>query len=334
MKHTDSHPSNIPDTLLVFARPQDYFFPAFTDTVYAPLGIPHRSLRYVIYKMLLILHLPGTHLFWGGWTRHIHEAKRIILFDYGYERGMERYIHRVNPACQVVLFNWNKIDKQHHVYWRFSDPDAIYSTDPGDCARFHFHYNSIFYTKQYRKDWQFKNHRLFFIGRDKGRAAYLQEVKKHLTRAGITCDIRLVGSPARTGTSDPTDTLYTADVLDYPRYLSVTDNCDILLDVNQPGQEALTMRVMESIFRSKKLITNNATITNYDFYNENNIFLLPDDLDELSEDALLDFLKRPFIPYPEEVLDYYDLEAWKERFSFASTQECTEAHSRHHAPLR
>ena len=321
LKHTDSHPSAGPDTLLVFARPQDYFFPALTDMVYAPLSIPHRSMRYIIYKLLLLLHLPGTHLFWGGWTRHIKQAKRIILFDYGYERGMERYIHRVNPDCDVVLFNWNKIDHCHHVYQQFSDPDAIYSTDPGDCERFRFHYNSIFYTKQYRRDWQFKNHHLFFIGQDKGRAAYLHEVKERLSQAGITCDIRLVGSPARTVSTDPTDTLYPAETLSYPRYLSAVDDCDILLDVNQPGQEALTMRVMESIFRSKKLITNNTSIRTYDFYNENNIFILPEHLSDLQETALWDFLQKPFQPYPESVLKYYDFEAWKERF-FITDHTC------------
>lgn len=79
------------------------------------------------------------------------------------------------------------------------------------------------------------------------------------------------------------------------------------------------MRVMESIFRSKKLITNNASIKNYEFYNENNIFLLPADLSELPEESLLDFLQKPFVPYPEEVLSYYDFDAWKERFASGSS---------------
>lgn len=315
MKHTNQPNTNTPDTLLIFEHPEFYFFPTLKDTVYPPFRIPHKSLRYLIYKALYVLHLPGTHLFWGDWTKHLAHAKRVIIFDYGYQQGMERYIRRINPDCEVSLFFWNVITPCRINHKLFTDKSAIYSTDPADCERYQFHYNSMFYTRQYRESWQDKNHRLFFIGQDKGRAEVLAALRKILTRAGITCDIRIVSDSKDPAYLRSLGELHSPRALSYPEYLSQLKDCDILLDINQKGQQALTMRVMEAIYLSKKLITNNAAIRAYDFYNENNIFLLPEALSDLTLTALRDFLGKPFLPYPQEVLDYYDFDAWKMRFS-------------------
>lgn len=315
MIHTDQTGTRTPDTLLIFEQPKLYFFPALKDSVYPTFRIPQRSLRYLIYKLLYVLHLPGTHLFWGEWTKRLAHAKRVIIFDYGYQRGMERYIRRVNPDCEVSLFFWNMITPQRINHKLFTDKSAIYSTDPADCARYHFRYNSMFYTAAYRAGWQDKNHSLFFIGQDKGRAADLLSLHQTLSRANITCDIRIVSNSKDPAYIRSLGKLYFPHSLSYPEYLAQLDGCDILLDINQRGQQALTMRVMESIFLSKKLITNNAAIREFDFYNENNILLLPENLSHLTAEMLSEFLKKPFLPYSEEVLGYYDFEAWKMRFA-------------------
>lgn len=303
-----------PDTLLIFERPELYFFPALSPFVCPAFGVPRRSLRYLIYKVLYVLHLPGTHLFWGSWTKQLAKAKRVIIFDYGYQRGMEHYIHHVNPDCEVLLFFWNLITPDRINHRLFSDKRAIYSTDPGDCARYGFHYNSIFYTRQYYRSPKEQTNRLFFIGQDKGRARALLALKRILTRAGVYCDIRIVSGDKRPSGIRSLGELYTPRRLSYDEYLETVEDCDILLDFNQKGQQALTMRVMEAIFLSKKLITNNAAIQGYDFYNKNNILLLPENPEDLTPEAVRAFLEKPFLPYADEVLCYYDFAAWKERF--------------------
>lgn len=314
MKKTNRGNTSAPDTLLIFERPELYFFPALPDIVCPAFGVPQKSLRYLVYKALCLLHLPGTHLFWGSWTKRLAGVKRVVIFDYGYQRGMERYIRRKNPDCAVYLFFWNLITPVRVNHRLFSDKRAIYSTDPGDCARYRFHYNSIFYTRQYRRDWSGKKNRLFFIGHDKGRAGALLALKQNLTRAGISCDIRIVSSSRDASYIRALGELYSPRPLSYDEYLQQLEECDILLDFNQKGQRALTMRVMEAIFLSKKLITNNAAIQAFDFYSEDNILLLPDDPASLTQDMLRAFLEKPFVPYPQDVIDYYDFHAWKERF--------------------
>lgn len=304
------------DTILIFQQPELYFFPHFEDIVFSPFGIPEKSLRYLIYKILYLLHIPLCSVFWGDWKKHIREAKQVIIFDYGYQAGMETYIKKINPSCQVFLFAWNIIDKKHKNHKLFTDKNAIFSTDRGCCKKYHFKYNHMFYTRDYYQPYSAKyQNRLFFLGADKGRAVYLAALKKKLEQSGLICDIRVVTKSGRDFHNPSLSGIVTKTSLPYEEYCREIEHSGVLLDMNQKGQKALTMRVMEAIYFSKKLITNNADIIRYPFYNENNIYLLPKKLSQVSAEEIRRFLERPFLPYSEEILSYYDFEHWKNRFT-------------------
>ncbi len=304
------------DTILIFQKPDLYFFPHYKDIVFSPFRIPERSLRYLIYKGLYLLGIPLCSVFWGHWKDHLKEAKRVIIFDYGYQKGMETYIHKVNPHCQVYLFLWNMIDRLHKNHTLFTDPAAIYSTDKGDCRTYHLKYNHIFYPRAlYTPPAGALPKTLFFLGQDKGRGSYLLALKDRLETCGLSCSISLLTSSKDADYLASLSGLLAQNPLPYPEYCRQLKQCGYLLDVNQEGQTALTMRVMESIFYSKKLITNNQDIVNYDFYNENNIFLLPQQPRLPSQDALSAFLDKPFLPYGEAVLDSFSFEHWKAGFT-------------------
>ena len=303
------------DTIIIFQKPELYFFPHFRDIVFSPFGIPERSFRYLIYKALYILNIPCCSLFWGSWKKYIKTAKQVIIFDYGYQKGMETYIKKVNPSCRVYLFFWNIISEKQKNHKLFTDKDAIYSTDRGCCEKYHFKYNHIFYTRDYYRAYSAEHkNRLFFLGVDKGRAPFIQELKQLLEKGGLVCDIRIIShSKDAAYRASLSDVLFSTP-LPYTEYCAMIEHSGILLDINQEGQLALTMRVLESIYFSKKLITNNEDIIHYDFYNENNIFLLPKALTEITPEAIRAFVEKPFIPYSQNILAYYDFEHWKNCF--------------------
>lgn len=303
------------DTILIFQQPELYFFPHFKDIVFSPFGIPEKGFRYLIYKALYVLRIPLCSVFWGDWKKHIKEAKQVIIFDYGYQAGMEQYIKKVNPSCQVYLFIWNIIDKKHKNHKLFTDKNAIYSTDRGCCKTYHFKYNHMFYTRDYYKPYSAKyKNRLFFLGVDKGRTPYLSALKRKLEKSGLICDIRVVEKSNRYSRNPSLSGIVTKTSLSYEEYCREIRHSGVLLDINQKGQRALTMRVMEAIYFSKKLITNNVDIVHYPFYNENNIYLLPKKLSQISAEEIRSFLDKSFQPYTEEILSYYDFEHWKNCF--------------------
>ena len=51
----------------------------------------------------------------------------------------------------------------------------------------------------------------------------------------------------------------------------------VLLDLVRENQDGLSFRIFEAMALKKKIITNNKTIVDYDFYNPNNILILKED---------------------------------------------------------
>ena len=72
------------------------------------------------------------------------------------------------------------------------------------------------------------------------------------------------------------------------------------------GQTGLSFRVFEAMALEKKIITNNPTIKNYNFYHPQNILVLNEDFSNLTSE----FFQTPYVKIPDEVYNQYTLDAW------------------------
>lgn len=96
--------------------------------------------------------------------------------------------------------------------------------------------------------------------------------------------------------------------------LSEQENLDVLkksntvFDMPHSKQSGLTMRTIETLGAKRKLITTNKNIKKYDFYNENNIFVM--DEDNLSE--IDSFIKNEYQLIDGEIYRKYSLKSWIE----------------------
>ena len=79
-----------------------------------------------------------------------------------------------------------------------------------------------------------------------------------------------------------------------------------ILDVEHVAQRGLTMRTIEMVGMGKKLLTTNTGITQYDFYDPNNICVI--DRNEPSIPA--DVWDSPYHPIPREIIGRYSLDAF------------------------
>jgi Zn/Cd-binding protein ZinT len=97
-----------------------------------------------------------------------------------------------------------------------------------------------------------------------------------------------------------------------PHYISLEkvkeliSKSDVLVDIQKKNQIGLSFRVFEALGFKKKLITNNADIVNYDFYNENNIFVISEDNLEIPKS----FFESEYSDVPAEILSQYKLKNW------------------------
>ncbi|MFM2214108.1 MAG: hypothetical protein RL427_1371 [Bacteroidota bacterium] len=85
-----------------------------------------------------------------------------------------------------------------------------------------------------------------------------------------------------------------------------------LLDINRFGQKGLTFRVFESLGLEKKLITTNADIVTYDFYNPNNILVI----DEEHPNIPVSFFENEYGPLPEALYYKYTMSGWVDQVVF------------------
>ena len=85
-----------------------------------------------------------------------------------------------------------------------------------------------------------------------------------------------------------------------------TNRSKVLLDIHRTGQNGLTFRVFESLGLEKKLITTNAEIKNYDFYNPNNILVI----DEKKPVIPVSFFENEYEKIPDSIFEKYTLQGW------------------------
>lgn len=79
-----------------------------------------------------------------------------------------------------------------------------------------------------------------------------------------------------------------------------------ILDIQHPHQTGLTMRTLEMLGASKKLVTTNKHIVEYDFFNPNNIVVIDRQNPQISEF----FLKTGFVEVDEKIREKYALRGW------------------------
>ncbi|MBR5177771.1 MAG: hypothetical protein IKW90_03080 [Lachnospiraceae bacterium] len=303
------------DLMLIFHNPDNYFFPFFKDIVYPPYEHREGTILYYIYRCMNICKLSISSFFWGSWKKQLRTVKQVIIFDYGYQNGMEKYIKKHNPSCEVYLFCWNKVSKVYNSIFNFTIKSNIYSTDIKDCKKYNLKFNHIFYPTELHSIWNesYRNN-LYYLSSDKGRAYKVIEFKKILQQSGLTCNIKLFSDNKDPNYRKSISEILIPSVIPYNDYINEIKTYGILLDITQKGQAAFTFRVLESVIYSKKLITNNPLVKQTSFYNTNNILVF--DINKLpTVDEIKAFVAKPFIPYTNEQLYEIGFEHWLSGFS-------------------
>ena len=87
---------------------------------------------------------------------------------------------------------------------------------------------------------------------------------------------------------------------------TIVDESKVILDIQHPNQTGLTQRTIEMIGMNKKLITTNVDIMNYDFYNPNNILVIP----RKGFIIPIEFFKSKYEPLSDEIYKKYSIESW------------------------
>lgn len=147
-----------------------------------------------------------------------------------------------------------------------------------------------------------------FLGMNKGRAEKLSLLATILNNLNIDTNFKVVDQrPSAIIKKLPAISLVDKPV-HYEQYLEDIRYANILVEINQSGQQGLTLRTLESIFFSKKLITDNISIADYDFYNKKNIFIIDfSKKPEVLMSELAAFTEDDYSAIESNILEKYDV---------------------------
>lgn len=265
-------------------------------------------------KPIRILHtrfnLPGTKI----WEKnkiddHIKGYNLIVLHDSANVNQLQRFINLIDKYAEsgtkCFFYYWNSINSLLNL--QFSSKWEIISFDYKDSLRFNIRYVGGYYIPEIKIAEQNAENTndVFFIGIDKGRFSRLIQLEKNLNKAGLKTSfvyVSKIKSLVFNKYSKP---------LPYSEVVKLIQRTKSILDISKSNQFGLTLRVYESIFYQKKLITYNSSIREYDFYNPKNMLILNGDADTC---IISDFLSNTEeIKYENLYKERYSLNAWIQR---------------------
>lgn len=190
--------------------------------------------------------------------------------------------------------------------------DKVFSFQKNDVERYGFTFltNYIYFEKPPIKDssseikWQ-----VFNVSRLDSRVDLLEKISKSLNQLKITNRIIAVGSNKfrkyKIHNLEHT-TLY----MPVEEVQSLIMKSNVMLDVvRRNDQSGLSFRVFESMMYGKKLITSNADILNYDFYNPNNILVVNKEASNITKE----FFETEYQDLNEDIYNKYTIKSWVEK---------------------
>lgn len=94
--------------------------------------------------------------------------------------------------------------------------------------------------------------------------------------------------------------------LSYEENIEQVKKSKALIDLKLNRHNGLSFRFFEALYYKKKIITNNKTVKEYDFYHPNNIFIT----DFENFDGLEEFMQKPYAEIEQSIVDKYGFKNW------------------------
>jgi hypothetical protein len=231
------------------------------------------------------------------------EIQDVILTIKGDFIDSEKILEFKKHTNKSIAFFNDSITRCPKIKKVLSSFDEVYSFEKEDCNKFNLKFiTNWIYPIQIKENTNVQYQVFNISSRDK-RLPIISKIASILKELNI--NFKFIVFDKKNKIKDP-NIVYTANQIPLSEVNDYIHNTNVLLDINRKGQKGLTFRVFESISLKKKLITTNADIKNYDFYNPKNILII----DEREPNIPLDFFTNQYQNIPLEILQKYTIEAW------------------------
>ena len=230
-----------------------------------------------------------------------------------------RRLKQFHPEANFIIYHWDSIANNSNAQNLLPYFDRVFSFDKIDCERLGLHFLPLFYTPDYANipyyDKEIKYDMLFVGTTHSDRYKLVKRIEEQIIKMGGLCltwfyfpskilyyKMKIQNSYLR---QIPVHTFHFKP-MSKELLLQLYAGSRIIIDVQHPKQTGLTMRCIETLGAKRKLITTNYYITEYDFYNPDNILVVDRNLPYVPEK----FLNEPYRDTPKEIYESCSIKNW------------------------
>ncbi len=225
-------------------------------------------------------------------------------------------LRTVYPKAKMVFYTWDSIENKPFSKRNLPLYDRCSTFDPVDAQKYGMVFRPLFFSPGFDRpsDTEY-TYDLSFIGTvHSDRYAIVHALVTQLppdTRSFIYLylqapwmyDLRRLFTKTITGSKRNE---FRFDPLSKDEVQSTFFRSRAVVDIEHPNQRGATMRSFETLGSHRKMVTTNASLRNYDFFNPQNILVI----DRAAPVLDREFLKTPYAPVPEVVRSEYSLRQW------------------------
>ncbi len=246
-------------------------------------------------------------------------------FDYFFALSTEAmplwFVEKVNSAnshIKRIYYQWDSFRNKKYTTEYLSLFDKIYSFDINDCKTYpHVKFRSLFYIDEYGKIASKHSYKYDFCFIGTGhtdRFIVIEKIKKiadtmgkkgywylYLQNRAQFWYLKIANKNKEMKMSD-----FKYRPLNKQDTVAAISQSRIIVDIQHPKQTGLTIRCIEALGASRKIITTNPTITGYDFYTPQNVLVI----DRNTPEIPLSFMEEEFRPLDESIIYKYSLNGW------------------------
>lgn len=181
--------------------------------------------------------------------------------------------------------------------------DEVYSFEPLDVKNHDFKFATNYIFKEIGNPNRPNKFEVFNISSFSNRSKLIDDIAIKLDELGVSYNIISFGKKKIKSSSH---VKYVNERINMAEVNELVAESNVLLDIHREGQNGLSFRVFESLGNKKKLITTNADIVNYDFYNPQNILVI----DKNNIEIPMSFFTNAYIDPPKEIYQKYVVDNW------------------------
>ena len=229
-------------------------------------------------------------------------------------------LRKAYPNAKFILYLWDSVENVPDGEKKLKLYDKVMTFDPVDAKRYSIKLRPLFFTNEYehqnKDDAEDYLYDFAFIGTAHTNRALI--VKK------LAADCKKRGTNYFSYLFMPHKMVYLYNKLTNKDFKTVSlsdikfksispseiteiyKKSRCILDVEHIKQRGLTMRTIEMLGMGKKIITTNSYIKSYDFYNQNNIYII----DRNSPEVNSDFWTSQYESVPQEIFNRYKIKSF------------------------